>query len=172
LNNLKISFAYPGVAYDPHKGKFYKLKVQDQGEVRVDREITPDENLNIIYTCFYSGRCIKKRAGILAWEILNGKIPDDCTLLFKNLDREDFRADNLMIIKKSQYSDIKDHLDNANGAVKIVAHPTNAYQHVVCFKNGHKTVKRTFHDISGALNFRKALILQANKILGKYLTSA
>lgn len=170
--NLKISFRYPGVAYDPDSGKFYKLFTNESSTVvSVEREIILDDFLNIIYKCFYTKKKIKKKAEILAWEIMHGPVPENSLLYFKNFNKEDIRASNIGCMTKDEYRSIKDQLDNLHGAIQMKPHPFNAFMYRIEYKYNGKIKHKVVHDITAAFRLKKILLLRAKRILGKYYTS-
>lgn len=161
----KVSNLYPGISYETTTGNFFKLKK----DLSIERQVLPDYEGFIIYKCSFTSKLIKKRAYILAYEILNDKLLDkNLQIYFKDLNPNNLCANNINTVSKIEYKKIKDSLDNLNGFMKILPHKVNAFMYVLKFKINSKTRYLVCQDIVHAHKLRRLLTLKALKILSKY----
>lgn len=160
---------HKGVLYNGTTGTFWRVK--STGEI--DRELLPDWDFYIIYSCAFEKKSKKKKALYLAYETVHGKsVPEGFILYQKDLNENNFKLENIGCIPKKDYQSIKDALNNCNGAIKIQPHKTNVYMYTVQFKQENRTRKVTCHDIIHANRIKKIVLFKSMKALDKYIVSA
>ena len=157
---------YPGLMYDPSNGHFWKLRYEGSDLVQDRRLIVMEEHVS--YFCPVQRKPVRKKAAKVAWEILH-RIPlSDLTVIHRNFNKDDFRASNLCAISKLDYKQYKDALMNVSGTVRLKSCPKDAFSYIVQYKKDSKIVQHRCLDIVMALRFKKKVLLQSMKILGKY----
>jgi hypothetical protein len=167
---LVFSSAYPSIAYDGHDGSFFRIKPSDSSVIR---KLEPSASGMLSVFASETGKMTNRKACILAWELLNSKkLPDDCTIYFKNLNQEDFTAYNLGVTTKIEFKQLKDALDNLEWALKIIPDAKEVYSYKVRFKFQGCLMLKSFHDIVAAKKFKRIVIIKSTKLVSKYLISA
>lgn len=163
--NLISNNLYHNTYYEPTTGSFYR---KENEAVPNYYKVFPDE-LKRIQVAFTANRKYTyKGAANLAWEFINGPIPEGYVLYFKNMDKEDLRANNLGIVTKDEYKKIKDALYNLQGSLKIIPDKKEVYTYKVKYKeNGYNKI-RSFQDCIAAKKFHKEVMLKSVRELGKY----
>lgn len=165
---LKSNTHYIGVAYDFINGFFYRLKADSE----IDKRLVSDYLGYITYLCHFTRKKIKKKAEILAYEIMEGKpLSKYKKLYFKDLNPENLKYWNIGCVNQKQFNTIKDAVYNINGGVKIMNHPTDAYVYFVYYKTKGRIKKKICHDIVSALKVKRIILLTSNKVLSKYTVS-
>lgn len=165
---LKYDTAYPGIAYDYANGYFYRLKAGAE----IDKRLVSDYLGYITYLCHTTRRKVKKKAEILAYEIMQGKpLSKYKKLYFKDLNPDNLKYWNIGCVSQKQYNTIKDAVYNINGGIKIVSHPTDAYVYFVYYKTKNRIKKKICHDIVSALKVKRIILITSNKVLSKYIVS-
>lgn len=162
---------YPGLLYDHLQGHFWRLKVDSVGNLQQDRRLFPNEEGNIGYFCAVTRKPVKKKASVLAWEFLYDYLPRDLYILYKDLDESNLKGSNLFALNRKDYIRFKDCLANVQGAIRMQAHPSDAFSHIVYHRRGNKLKQNTFKDIVSALRFKKKMLLFSLKVLGKYINT-
>lgn len=165
---LKYDPVYPGITYDYTNGYFYRLK----GNSEIDKRLVSDYLGYITYLCHFTRKKIKKKAEILAYEIMQGKpLHKSKKLYFKDLNSENLKYWNIGCVSVRQYNTIKDAVYNINGGIKICNHPTDAYVYFIYYKTKNRIKKKICHDIVSALKVKRIILLTSNKVLSKYIVS-
>lgn len=165
---IKISNKYPGIAYDYINGYFYRLKSSNE----MDKRIIPDYLGYIIYLCALTNKRIKKKAEILAYEImLDISLPKNSKLYFKDLNSENFKFWNIGCVSAKQYNTIRDAVYNIQGGIKIIPHAKDAFAHYIFYKTKGRIKMKICHDIVSALKIKRMILITSNKVLSRYITS-
>lgn len=155
---------YPDIAYSASEGKFYRLKNK-----QLLRELFPSES-GQYWVVTSSGKKTNRKAEILAMEfITKQEVKPDESVLFKNFDKSDLRAFNLLLLPKEEYKSIKDAIDNLEGAVKTKPDKNNPYGIVLLYKKDGRLVQRLFNDVVTAKKQKRQVLLEATKLLSKYI---
>jgi len=93
---------------------------------------------------------------------------EDQRVLHKNLDPEDNRQTNLVLVSRSVYKQIKEASRNVAGGIRIVPHATDQFSYMLhWFENGIEKI-RLVQDIVIARRYMVRLQLKYSKILTKY----
>ena len=160
---------YPNVAYDAQEGLFWRL--DKNGEVT--RLVNLDEQHRVLCTSALTKKTTNRKGSILAWEIITGtSVPADSVVYFKNLNSQDLRGYNLSVVLRSEYSQIKDAVDNSSGFIRLIPHSTEVYSYRVRYKLKGLTTFTSFHDVTAAKMFQRDLFVESTVLLSKYLVSA
>lgn len=162
---------YPGLLYDHVQGSFWRLKQDSVGNLQQDRRLFPNEEGNISYFCACTRKPVKRNASVLAWEILHNSSAKDLYVLHRDLDKSNLKGSNLFSLNRKDYIRFRDCLSNVQGAIRMQAHHTDAFSHIVFHRRGNKLKQNTFKDVVSALKFKKKMLLFSLKVLGKYLNT-
>jgi hypothetical protein len=162
---------YPGLLYDHIQGSFWRLKLDSVGNLQQDRRLFPNEEGNISYFCAATRKPVKRKASVLAWEILYNCSARDLYILHRDLDESNLKGSNLFALNRKEYIRYKDCLSNVQGAIRLHPHPTDAFSYIVYHRRGNKLKQNTFKDIVSALRFKKKMLLFSLKVLGRYLNT-
>lgn len=93
---------------------------------------------------------------------------EDQKVLHKNLDTQDNRAKNLLLVSRSVFRQIKEAERNLEGAIKIIAHPVDMFSYILLWFDKGVERSRIFGDIGVARRYQVKLQLKYSKILTKY----
>lgn len=148
--------------YEILTGRFFIKKNAD-----LVREIFPTEEG---YLMFYrQGKRIKLKANKVAIEIVTGdKVPDEKSVLHKNLDENDYRLQNLKVIPRLAYLAVKEAQRNLSGALKLLPHPDDMFCYILNWKESGKDRRKVIKDVVIAKRTYNKLQLKYAKILSKY----
>lgn len=148
--------------YEILTGRFFIKKNAD-----LVREIFPTEEG---YLMFYrQGKRIKLKANKVAIEIVTGdKVPDEKSVLHKNLDENDYRLQNLKVIPRLAYLAVKEAQRNLSGALKLLPHPDDMFCYILNWKESGKDRRKVIKDVVVAKRTYNKLQLKYAKILSKY----
>lgn len=148
--------------YEILTGKFFIKKNSE-----LVREVFPTEEG---YLMFYrQGKRIKLKANKVAIELVTGdKVPDEKSVLHKNLDENDYRLQNLKIIPRQAYLAVKEAQRNLSGALKLTPHPEDMFCYVLSWKEDGKDRRKVIKDVVVAKRTYNKLQLKCAKILSKY----
>lgn len=164
---LSISELYPGVAYDPFTGFFYRLCKNKQ----IIRRLIPDENNSITYSCALTNKIVKKKASTLAWEIFNNtRLQKNLCVFARDMQESNLELVNIGVIPKEEYKKLRDSFWNLHN-LKIIPHKDVAYSFVVIFRRGGKSCRLVAQDIIHAQKIKKRILHKAMKILTRYIVS-
>lgn len=148
--------------YDLAIGAFYIKKNN-----KVVRRIFPNEDGYLIF--YRSGKRLKLKANRIAMQIItNETISDKYTILHKNLDDNDYRLQNLKVISRVTYNNIKEAHRNLSGALRLQPHSSDVFSYVLNWKENGKDRVQVIHDIVIAKRLYNRLQLKYAKILSKY----
>ena len=165
---LKIVNNYPGIAYDYANGYFYRLKSNHE----LDKRIIPDYIWYITYLCAISGKRIKKKAEILAYEIMSERLlTKNKKLYFKDLNPENLKYWNIGCVSNKQYDTIKDAIYNIRSGIKITPHPVDAFSYYIQYKTKGRMKSKICYDIVSALKIKRIILITSNKVLSRYIIS-
>lgn len=149
------------VDYDKFTGRFY-TKTQKH------KELHANEDLYIVL--FHKHKRWKVKANKLAYELgTQTKIPDDYVVLHRNLDKQDFRLCNLMIVPSTTMQQITEAHRNLSSDLKITPHPKDIFAYVVSWIEHRQQKRKVVHDVVAAKQLYTKLQLRYAKVLGKYL---
>lgn len=155
---------YIDTFYDPSTGYFYRKEQITRNFRQIQLH---DRRVSVQVAS--TGRYTFKGAGNLAWEFITSTpVPKDHLIYYKNLDKEDFRSENLGIIHKKDLKALRDAMQNLKGALKIIPNPVELYTYKVKFKEDGIFKMRSFQDCIAANDFYKEVMARSVRELGKY----
>lgn len=150
------------IEYELFSGSFFLKK-----DSKIVRKIFPNEDGYLVF--YRKGKRIKLKANKVAMELISGiSIPDNKTVLHKNLDENDYRLVNLKLISKRTYLAVKEAQRNLSGALKLQPHPRDMFCYILCWKDQGKERKSVIYDVVVAKKMYNKLQLKYAKILSKY----
>lgn len=149
------------IEYDKFTGRFY-AKTQKRKELHVN------EDLYILL--HHKHKRWKVKASKLAYELgTQTKIPEGYVVLHRNLDKQDFRLCNLMLVPNTVMQQITEAHRNLSSDLKIAHHPKDIFIYVVSWVEQRQQKRKVVHDVVAARQLYTKLQLRYAKILGKYL---
>ena len=162
--NLINNQNYSATHYEPSTGTFWRLSKAFNDYIPIQLH---DRRVNVIQTS--TGRYTWKGAGNLAWEYITGSpLPKGFLIYFKNLDNEDFRAENLGIIHRSELRSLKAAMLNVKGSLRIIPNTKEVYTYKVRWKEPGVFKQKCFQDWIAANDFYNFIMQKCVKELGKY----
>jgi hypothetical protein len=133
------------------------------------RKLSPDPEELITIWDRVTQKRTKFKVGRLCWILGNNKkLRKNQKVLFRNLNSEDTRLVNLLVVTPAVFSKIQEAAKNLRGGLKILPHASDMYDFVVWHYNNRIYRKETFHDIITAQQRLHVLQLKAAKVLTKY----
>jgi hypothetical protein len=150
------------IDYDFIKGEYYILK----NNIRY-RKIFPNEEGYLVF--YRKGKRIKLKANRVAIQLVQDiVVQKDKAVLHKNLDENDFRFCNLLLISKKIYNNIKEAHRNLSGYLKLQPHPKDVFSYLLIWKENAKDKIVVVQDIVVARRMYNKLQLKYAKLLSKY----
>ena len=147
--------------YDPVTGKVCTLK---------GRALTADQNgLVIVFDNQAKKPSTKYKLERVAYFLAHNFFPrEDQKVLHKNLDTQDNRAKNLLLVSRSVFRQIKEAHRNLTGGIHIVPHAVDQFSYILKWFEGGIEKSRIIQDIVVARRQQLKLQLKYSKILTKY----
>lgn len=147
--------------YDPVTGKVCTLK---------GRALIADQNgLVIVFDNEAKKPSTKYKLERVAYFLAHATFPrEDQKVLHKNLDTQDNRAKNLLLVSRSVFRQIREAERNLEGAIKIIPHPVDMFSYILLWFDKGVERSRIFGDIGIARRYQVKLQLKYSKILTKY----
>jgi hypothetical protein len=166
---LSFSEFYSKCLYNAESGKFYKIIKEDPLEFS---ELIVNDSFLMLYLD-KKQRVNKKKANVVAWEILNQReLPKDHFVVHKDLDEGNFTGNNLILLNKKDYRELKQAIKNTfENGIRYSLHKTEAYSYVVQYYKDNTKRSKYVHDIIEAKKQVRLLLLENYKILSKYCIS-
>jgi len=113
---------------------------------------------------------IKLKYDNLIWILVHKIKPSPKQKVFhKDLDPNNFKLNNLVLISNKTYFKIKEYLYNLSGGLKIYPKPNDAYSTVLEYKYEGRKRKEVLGDIGLARNKMLKLQLRMLKYIGAYV---
>lgn len=149
------------LTYDPVKGEIRTKK---------GRLLVPDhDGLVTIFDANAKPKHKKYKLNKIAYYLAFGLFPrKDQVVLHKNLDSEDYKIHNLLVVSKKVFCNIKEAQKNLSGGIKITPHPEDQFAYEVNWFEEGKPKKVVHYDIAFAQRVQTRLILKFSKFLTKY----
>lgn len=147
--------------YELLTGKFFIKKNN-----KILREIFPNEDGYLLF--YRNGIRYKFKANKVAIELTGTKLNDSLAVLHKNLDDNDYRLQNLRVISRSAYLQVKEAQRNLSGILKLIPHPEDMFCYVLQWKESGQERKKVIKDVVVAKRTFHKLQLKYAKILSKY----
>lgn len=148
--------------YDASTGKINNRKTK--------RVIIPDhDGLVIIFDNQADIKSKKYKLEKIAYYLAFGVYPkDEQKVLHKNLNPNDNRLNNLVLVSRVVFLKIKEAHKNISGGIRIVPHPTDMFCYFVYWYSKGSEVSKMFDDIGFARVHSTKLQLKYSKILTNY----
>lgn len=147
--------------YDPCSGVITK--------VQNNRMLTPDDAGCVVVHDSESGSSVKIKYDKLAYLLAYKKqLKANQRLLHKNLDTEDCRLHNMVVVSREVFLKVKEAKKNLDGGIKMLAHSTDQFSYVVHWYENHKPRKKLIRDVVLAQKFILRLKLKYSKVLTTY----
>lgn len=147
--------------YDPLVGTIRNKKTK--------RVLQPDHDGLVILFDSAEKKSTKLKLDKIAYALAFGTFPkDDKRVLHRNLNQNDNRLNNLVLVSRNTYLQIKEAHKNLTTGIRLVAHSTDQFSYIVhWFEDGSERTK-ILQDIVPARELQLKLQLKYSKILTKY----
>ena len=156
---------YLDTLYEPETGLFWRNDISSS--------ILPkplqlhDRRVSVCLSS--TGKYTWKGAGNLAWEFITSEpVPEGFLIYYKNLDKEDFRSENLGVIHKEELKSLRDAMLNVQGHLKIIPDKKEVYTYKVRYKESGIIKLKCFQDCIAAKDFYTEVKNRSVRVLGKY----
>lgn len=147
--------------YCPQSGKITNKKSK--------RTLQGDHDGLVIIFDSQSKRSIKMKLDRVAYALAFGVFPkEDKRVLHKNLNPEDNRLNNLSLVSRSLFLQIKEAHKNLSSGIKLLQHPADQFAYVVHWYEDGAERTKVLQDVVPAREFHLKLQLKYSKILTKY----
>lgn len=147
--------------YDPYTGVIQNRKTK--------RRLIPDYDGLVVIFCSESKKAYKMKLERIAYTLAFGIPPkEDKRVLHKNLDISDNRSNNLSLVTRGVFLQIKEAQKNLTGGIRISAHTVDQFNYVVYWMERNQEKQRVVSDIIEARRIMLRLQLKYSKILTKY----
>lgn len=147
--------------YEPQTGKVFTKK---------KRLVTPDHSgFVIIFDKDAASKSKKFKLDKLAYALAFGVFPEDYQMvLHKNMDELDNRMNNLTLVSREVYKQVKEAHRNLTGGIHIVPHATDQFAYILKWYEQGQEKHKIIQDIVVARRSQLRLQLKYSKILTKY----
>lgn len=148
--------------YNPETGKVIIRKSQ--------RVLTPDaDGIVVIFDSKAKPKTRKYKLERIAYYLAFSIVPrEDQKVLHKNLDPEDNRIQNLSLVSRSVFRQIKEAHRNLDGGIHLVPHATDQFSYILKWYEGGVEKSKIIQDIVIARRQQLKLQLKYSKILTKF----
>jgi len=147
--------------YDPLSGTITKKKSK--------RVLQPDPDGLVIIFDSQNKRSIKMKLDRIAYALAFGILPkEDKRVLHKNLNQSDNRLNNLQLVSRQVYLQIKEAYRNLTTGIRLSAHPTDQFCFVLHWYEDGAERSKILQDVVPARELQLKLQLKYSKILTKY----
>ena len=133
---------------------------------KTGRKVFPEENGTII---IFDQKSYRFKYEKLCMALLNGKfVQPNERVLFKNMLKDDFRANNLRLVTKEEYLLVKEAYRNLTSGIRYDHHPKDKLLYVVQhYENKYKKLQ-TIADLGLVKQVIRELRIKYSKIITKY----
>lgn len=148
--------------YDPGTGRV-SLK-------KSNRTLQQDfDGIVVIFDRLSNPKIRKYKLERIAYYLAFGTFPrEDQRVLHKNLDTEDNRRQNLTLVSRSVFKQIKEAHRNLSGGIHLVPHAVDQFSYILKWFEGGIEKSKIIQDIVVARRQQLKLQLKYSKILTKY----
>ena len=147
--------------YDPLSGAIRNKKTK--------RLLQADPDGLVIIFDSATKRSIKMKLDRIAYALAFGALPkDDKRVLHKNLNTSDNRLNNLSVVSRSLFLQIKEAHKNLTNGIKIQAHSSDQFSYIVHWYQDGVEKTKIVNDIVPARELQLKLQLKYSKIITKY----
>lgn len=123
----------------------------------------------VVVFCSLTKKTTKMKLERVAYALGFGSFPkENQRVLHRNLDLEDNRLSNLMLVTRAEFLLIKEAYRNLSKDIKIQAHGTDQFDYIISWFEKGIERKKIVHDIIKARQGMLKLQLKYSKILTKY----
>jgi CRISPR/Cas system CMR-associated protein Cmr5 small subunit len=151
----------------------YDLKTGLVHVNRSGRKLVVTEDTSSVSFYLPERKKIKKmNLSKLCWCMFHNKtdLPEGVKILHKNLQTDDNRMQNLVLVKSEDYHIVKEAVENLVSFLKLNQHPYDQYSYVIKYREGSKIKTEVVLDVVSAKKRFAELQLKFAKIAGKYCT--
>lgn len=150
------------LGYDSTSGKVFLKKSQ--------RILQADQDgIVVIFDKLATPKIRKYKLERIAYYLAFGVFPrEDQRVLHKNLEVEDNRMQNLALVSRSVFRQIKEAHRNLTGGIHLVPHATDQFSYILKWYEGGIEKSKIIQDIVIARRQQLKLQLKYSKILTKF----
>jgi len=162
MNNKSLERLKELLEYSPETGKVTIKKS--------NRTLTCDsDGIVVIFDSKAKPKTRKYKLERIAYYLAFSIIPrEDHKVLHKNLDPEDNRIQNLSLVSRSVFRQIKEAHRNLTGGIHIIPHATDQFSYILKWFEGGIEKSKIIQDIVVARRQQLKLQLKYSKILTKF----
>lgn len=162
----KLELVLPFVQYCPDTGELFVLK-----DSKRLRRLLPTEE-GMLQSCI-NGHKVKIKFNKFVFFVHTGVLPPEGTCIFhKDMQEDNFKFNNLVLITKEQNFRIIESLKNLKGALKIYPHKNDAFSYVVEYKDKGRLKKEVISDVQVARERFSRLQLKFTKFVSKFVITS
>jgi len=133
---------------------------------KTGRKTFPDENGTLIV---FDKKSYRFKYEKLCVALLNGKyLEPNERVLFKNMQKDDFRAINLKVVTKEEYLLVKEAYRNLTSGIRYDHHHKDKLQYVVQYYEDGTLKHQIIADLGKVKNVIRELRVKYSKIITKY----
>lgn len=126
-------------------------------------------SLDLHYTLHVEGKKIKIKADRLCWMLGNMQtIPQGYKVLHRNMQQDDNRLRNLLVLPSSEYFTTVEAYRNLTENLSLSLHPKDKYSYLIKYKHKGASKQEIFADEIPARKRLVQLQLKMYKTLSKY----
>ena len=156
---------YIDTFYEPETGLFWRK--DSSNSIQPKPLQLHDRRVSVALSS--TGKYTWKGAGPLAWEFMTSTpVPEKHIIYFKNSDNEDFRSENIGIIHKEEFKELKEAMLNLDVYLKIIPDKKEVYTYKVRYKENGTIKMKCFQDCIAAKDFYKTVMNKSVRVMGKY----
>ena len=134
-----------------------------------NRNLVADHDGLVVVFDSVAKKPVKIKLERLAYALAFNKLADEQKrVLHKNLDPDDNRMQNLALVTREVFLEVKEAYRNINQGIRFVPHPTDQFAYIVYWIEKGVEKQRILHDITNAQQFLLKKQLKYSKILTKY----
>lgn len=164
---MDLDFLEQNLCYCRNTGKVFLCNLGNR-----IRELIPNEDRMLITTI--NSVKIKVKMNKLVMCLIHGlsELPSGFVVLHKDLDEDNYRANNLQLVSKAEKKAIDEALYNLQGGLTIKPHKTDMFSYVINYKlNGRKRQEVISDQIVARRKFLR-IQLKFAKMLDKFVVSS
>jgi len=175
VSALQARYAVAGAVQDRLSQKVEEIKKEVKYSldgsffyIKNNNKITIDD-FGAVSIKLSSGKTVKIKASILASAYLYKNYTDKSLhVLTRDMDVQNVAANNIRLITKEAWRDVKDAWKNLSGSLKIKQNSKNLHAYVIYWIEKGKTKQKQIEDFVLAKKFFKQKLLENAKKLHKY----
>ena len=163
------SLLFKYLRYDSTTGKLYLFSANNSV-----KEIIPDIFYYVQFTIKDNSSIYKYKLKYsnLIWLLVHNHRPTPKEkILHKDLDLNNFKLNNLVLVSSSTFFSIKEALQNLQGRLRIVQNPKDKLSYILEYKKQGRLFKEVLGDIGIAQKKLRKLQLKYMKYISSYVCS-